>query len=109
MNELMNKGIEVMFVKVDSHTGDLFNELVDEKCKEKLSIQSDRTVEKWLLANKINVSTQDVKDEILKIAPNGNENIVVIGNEDLHKADNKNYFKNIIKNIKKIQYQIKIS
>lgn len=100
MNELMNKGIEVMFVKVDSHTGDLFNELVDEKCKEKLSIQSDRTVEKWLLANKINVSTQDVKDEILKIAPNGNENIVVIGNEDLHKADNKNYFKNIIKKYK---------
>jgi ribonuclease HI len=46
------------------------------------------------------VSTQDVKDEILKIAPNGNENIVVIGNEDLHKADNKNYFKNIIKKYK---------
>jgi len=36
MNELMNRGIEVIFVKVDSHTGDLFNELVDEKCKDKL-------------------------------------------------------------------------
>ncbi|WP_338432535.1 ribonuclease H family protein [Clostridium tyrobutyricum] len=100
MNELMNKGIEVIFVKVDSHTGDLFNELVDEKCKEKLSIQSDRTVEKWLLANKINVSTQDVKDEILKIAPNGDENIVVIDNEDFHKEYDENYFENIIKKYK---------
>ena len=48
MNELMSLGIEIIFVKVDSHTGDLFNELVDEKCKEKLEIQSDKTVEKWL-------------------------------------------------------------
>lgn len=48
MQELMNSGIEVIFVKVDSHTGDLFNELVDEKCKECLNINSDKVVEKWL-------------------------------------------------------------
>ena len=79
MNELMHKGIEVIFVKVDSHTGDLFNELVDEKCKEKLSIPSDKTVEKWLLKNIINVSSEDVKQEILKIAPSGAKNIIVMG------------------------------
>ncbi len=62
MNELMNKGIEVLFVKVDSHTGgDFFNELADEKCKEKLSIQSDKVVEKWLDKNKITVANEDVK------------------------------------------------
>ncbi|MFA9399416.1 MAG: viroplasmin family protein, partial [Clostridiaceae bacterium] len=48
MNKLISQGIEVIFVKVDSHQGDLFNELVDEKCKEKLSIQSDKSTEKWL-------------------------------------------------------------
>lgn len=78
MNELMSYGIEVIFVKVDSHTGDFFNELVDEKCKEKLSIQSDKVVEKYLDVNKLKVANEDVKQEILKIAPNGEKNIIVI-------------------------------
>ena len=78
MNELMKKGIEVLFVKVDSHTGDLFNELVDEKCKEKLSIKSDKIVEKWLQNNVINVASEDVKQEILKVAPGSEKNIIVI-------------------------------
>jgi viroplasmin and RNaseH domain-containing protein len=82
MQELMSSGIEVIFVKVDSHTGDLFNELVDEKCKEKLSIKSDKSVEKWLLKNVINVSSEAVKQEIVKIATRGEENIIVIDSRD---------------------------
>ena len=78
MQELMSNGIEVIFVKVDSHSGDLFNELVDEKCKEKLSIKSDKTVEKWLLKNIIKVSSESVKQEILKIVSRGEENIIVM-------------------------------
>ncbi|MBC8061888.1 MAG: viroplasmin family protein [Clostridiaceae bacterium] len=81
MQELMLTGIEVIFVKVDSHTGDLFNELVDEKCKEKLSIQSDKTIEKWLLKKTITVGSEDVKQEILKIAPNGEKNIIVLDSD----------------------------
>jgi len=90
MNELMNLGIEVIFVKVDSHTGDLFNELVDEKCKEELSIKSDKTVEKWLSKNIINVRSEDVKQEILKIAPSGEKNIIVI---DSNNVENKEEIK----------------
>ena len=82
MQKLMSSGIEVIFVKVDSHTGDLFNELVDEKCKEKLGINSDRVVEKWLLKNSINVANTDVKQEILKIAPKDEKNIIVINSND---------------------------
>lgn len=82
MQEFMSSGIEVIFVKVDSHTGDLFNELVDEKCKEKLGINSDKVVEKWLLKNHINVANDDVKQEILKIAQNGENNIIVINSND---------------------------
>ena len=80
MNELMSKGIEVLFVKVDSHTGDFFNELVDEKCKEKLSIESDKVVEKWLEKNKLIVANENVKNEVLKIAPNSERHIIIYNN-----------------------------
>lgn len=79
MQKLMNSGIEVIFVKVDSHTGDLFNELVDEKCKECLGITSDSVVEKWLAKNIIEVSSEEVKTEILSIAPNGFKKIIISG------------------------------
>jgi len=78
MQVLMNSKLEIIFVKVDAHTGDLFNELVDEKCKERLGINSDKTVEKWLIKNIIKVASYEVKEEILKIAPGGEKNIKVI-------------------------------
>lgn len=79
MQELMNCGIEVIFVKVDSHTGDLFNELVDEECKKCLNINSDKVVEKWLNKNIIEVSSNEVKQQILEIAPNCYNNIIISG------------------------------
>ena len=84
MQKLMNSGIEVIFVKVDSHTGDLFNELVDEKCKECLGITSDKVVEKWLNKNIIEVSNDEVKDEILSIAPNSAKNIIISGEDKVN-------------------------
>ncbi|WP_234120574.1 ribonuclease H family protein [Clostridium hydrogenum] len=78
MNELMKKGIEVIFVKVDSHTGDFFNELVDEKCKEKVKLASDKVVARWLSVNKLKVLNESVKEEILKVAPTSGENIEVV-------------------------------
>ncbi|MVX66225.1 reverse transcriptase-like protein [Clostridium chromiireducens] len=77
MQELMKSGIEIIFVKVDSHTGDLFNELVDEKCKECLGINSDKVIEKWLSKNTIRVTNNDVKSKILSLAPNFAENIIL--------------------------------
>ncbi len=88
MNELINLGIEVIFVKVDSHTGELFNELADEKCKEKLSITSDKVVDKWLAKNILYVNNDDVKKEIIKVTNNKQDNIVIV--DSLNKAkDNK--------------------
>lgn len=81
MQQLMNSGIEVIFVKVDSHTGDLFNELVDEKCKECLGISSDKVVEKWLKSNIIEVLDNEVKNQILSLAPNSSNNIIISGQE----------------------------
>lgn len=81
MQQLMNSGIEVVFVKVDSHTGDLFNELVDEKCKECLGISSDKVVQKWLSSNIIEVLDNEVKNQILSLAPNSSNNIIISGQE----------------------------
>jgi viroplasmin and RNaseH domain-containing protein len=102
MQSLMSDGIEVIFVKVDSHTGDLFNELVDEKCKEKLGINSDKVVEKWLLKDIIKVSSHEVKQEIIKIAPIGEMNIIVINsNEEKCKEEIKTFgFDDIISEYK---------
>lgn len=99
MNELMSQGIQVIFVKVDSHTGDFFNELVDEKCKEKLLIASDKVVEKWLLTNCVNVSDERVKQEIVNIAPKGEENIIIINSNE----------KKVENNTKENQFSIIIS
>lgn len=106
MQKLMESGIEVIFVKVDSHTGDLFNELVDEKCKECLGIGSDRVVEKWLSKNIINVSNNNVRNAILSIAPNYANNIIlsdkneskseVVKNTNENESGNKNKFEQII-------------
>ncbi|WP_297428108.1 ribonuclease H family protein [Clostridium sp.] len=103
MQELMKSGIEIIFVKVDSHTGDLFNELVDEKCKECLGITSDKTVEKWLKKNSVEVSNNEVKAEILSLAPNSEENIIIKNitseiskNEEINELVNQNKFEQII-------------
>lgn len=90
MQELMNSGIEIIFVKVDSHTGDLFNELVDEKCKEQLGIPSDKTVEKYLSSDIIKVLNEEVRKEIATIAPENAMNIFIDGeNISVNKASDK--------------------
>lgn len=97
MNALMKKGIEVIFVKVDSHTGDFFNELADEVCKEKLGITSERVVEKWLCNHQLKVKSEFIKKYILKVAPNSYDNILV---ESKHCDDENIIFKNIIEKYK---------
>lgn len=89
MQQLMNKGIKVTFVKVDSHTGDLFNELVDEKCKEVLGISSDKVVEKWLKTNTLKVKNLEVKNSILKIASDNYNNIKVSDTNKIVTLDDK--------------------
>lgn len=82
MNELINSGVEVIFVKVDSHTGDLFNEIADEKCKQELSIVSDRVVDKWLDKNELYVANNKIKKDILDIAKGKEDRIIVVGNSE---------------------------
>ena len=82
MRSLMDKGIEVIFVKVDSHTGDLYNEIADEKCKEALSIASNNEVYKYLGNNKIQVINNLVKNQLKSIARERENNIISIKNDE---------------------------
>lgn len=77
MNSFFKQGIEVIFVKVDSHTGDFFNELADESCKKRLAITSDKVVEKWLRENKLFVANEEVKEQILELVSSCEDNIII--------------------------------
>ena len=87
MQALMAAGIKVIFVKVDSHTGDFFNELVDEKCKEELGIPSEKVVESWLSRNVVRVYDDTVKKQISTIAPRGAKNLIVINKTNSEEND----------------------
>ena len=80
MQSLINSGIEVIFVKVDSHTGDLYNEIADEKCKEALQISSNNEVYKYIGNNKIYVANNLIKEELIEIARDRIDNIISIDN-----------------------------
>lgn len=80
MQSLIKSGIEVIFVKVDSHTGDLYNEIADEKCKEALNITSNNEVYKYIGNNKIYVVNNLIKEELIEIARDRIDNIISIDN-----------------------------
>ena len=98
MQNLMKNNIEVIFVKVDSHTGDLFNELVDEKCKECLNIESDRVVAKYLKNEKIKVLNLEIKNEILSLAENYSTNIIISGKNETQDINRKEEIKEEFEN-----------
>lgn len=106
INSLMKKNdIDVIFVKVDSHTGDLFNEVADEEAKSAAELNINGVVEKWLKSNEIKVKNDKIKKKLLEIIPNKTEdNIVVI---DKYVSNNKaieetNIVTNTIQNITKL-------
>lgn len=108
MNALFKQGIEVIFVKVDSHTGDLYNELVDEKCKEALGITSDRVVEKWLNNNEIFVANNNIQESILKIAASKEDKIIIINNKDKDQYSFESKSDNIIFDINEMLNKLSI-
>ena len=60
-------GIKVYFVKVDSHTGDLYNEMVDEFAKAAGGLQVNGVTEKLLKNKHILVGKESLKDRFAEI------------------------------------------
>lgn len=70
--------LNIIFVKVDSHTNDLFNELADEGAKKGAGLCPNGAVEKLIRNTKIKVNSGDVKDKLLDlISENNCDNIIV--------------------------------
>ncbi len=72
-------GIKVTFVKVDSHTGDLFNEIVDEFAKKAINVPLKGETAKLLKSQKIKVKNKAIKDKMMEIVVGEPaENIIVL-------------------------------
>lgn len=72
-------GIKVTFVKVDSHTGDLFNEIVDEFAKKAINVPFKGETAKLLKSQKIKVKNKAIKDKMMEIVVGEPaENIIVL-------------------------------
>lgn len=72
-------GIKVTFVKVDSHTGDLFNEVVDEFAKKAINVPLKGETAKLLKSQKIKVKNKAIKDKMMEIVGGESaENIIVL-------------------------------
>lgn len=72
-------GIKVTFVKVDSHTGDLFNEMVDEFAKKAINVPLKGETSKLLKSQKIKVKNKAIKDKMMEIVVGEpSENIIVL-------------------------------
>lgn len=67
-NRITNEhGIKVYFVKVDSHTGDLYNEMVDEFAKAAGGLDLNWVTDKLLKHKHILVSGEEIKDRLKDI------------------------------------------
>lgn len=109
INKLMkDNDINVSFVKVDSHTGDLVNEIADELAKYALGIKSTGEIRKYLKNENLKVIRKEQKNKLEKIVGKSySDNIVVVENDcakvNDSKEQNSEEVLQIICNLKKIK------
>ncbi|MFL0246614.1 viroplasmin family protein [Candidatus Clostridium stratigraminis] len=75
--------INIIFVKVDSHTGDLNNEIADELAKYAAGLNSTGVVKTWLNTKTIMVKDNNVKNYLSKIAGDNSKNIISRDNKNV--------------------------
>jgi ribonuclease HI len=99
--------LSVTFVKVDSHTGDLFNEIVDEFAKKAVDIPVKGETSKYLKNKNIMVKSHTIKEKMFEIV--GKEvdhNIVILDETEetkIYKSKNNNFqLEKIIMNLNHI-------
>lgn len=68
INRMKNENnLNIIFVKVDSHTNDFFNELADEEAKKGAELSISGSVDKLIKNLKIKVLNDKIKDEISEL------------------------------------------
>lgn len=79
-------GINVTFVKVDSHTGDLFNEIVDEFAKKAINVPLKGETAKLLKSQKIKVKNKAIKDKMMEIVVGEPSESIIVLEKSLNKT-----------------------
>lgn len=102
INELMKEnGIKVTFVKVDSHTGDLFNEVVDEFAKKAIGVSVKGETLKYLKNKTVMVANKELKSRMLDITSEATaDNIIVmekLKKKSKEEIDNKEEVDDVLK------------
>ncbi|MBA5851280.1 viroplasmin family protein [Clostridium sp. cel8] len=77
MKRFIDMGLDIKFSKVSGHSGDLFNDIADEKAKEAVGIESKNVVYKWLKKNKLKVKNEEIKSQFRNIARDLIDNVII--------------------------------
>lgn len=102
VNELISQSnLKLTFVKVDSHTGDINNEIADELAKTAAGLNLNGAVNKWLNSKHIQVMDDDIKQRLSDLCSKENEkNIVIAEEKNLKNKNINNLAINEINNMK---------
>lgn len=78
VNKIKSEGnLEIIFVKVDSHTGDLYNDMADELAKSGAGVNIDGVIDKKVAKTNIKVASKELKEQLSVIIKNNQDNIVI--------------------------------
>ncbi len=84
INNYINKdNKEIIFVKTDSHSGDIYNEITDSYAKAAIRVPLTDAVDKYLLTNTVKVKDDIVKEKLLSIIKEKNYHKVICSEENL--------------------------
>ncbi len=96
------RGLNVIFVKVDSHTGDLYNDMADELSKVGAKVSLEYVVDKAINGKKIKVKDCLVKEHLQPILKMSTENLEIQQKEEIYGCKNDDRYLNLIKELKKL-------
>ncbi len=82
MNEYINNGLDITFVKTEGHSGDIYNELTDSFAKAAAGINPTRAVDSFLKENKLYVKNQGLLDKVKSVVKTQSQvNILIASRE----------------------------
>ena len=82
-NYIHKDNMEIIFVKTDGHSGDIYNEITDSYAKAAIGVTLTDAVDKYLLSNKtILVKNHIVKEKMISIIKDKNYDKVICLEKD---------------------------
>ena len=77
------KGMDIVFVKTDGHSGDIYNELADSFAKIAIGISLNKAVDKYLKDNRLKVKNEEIWEKLKNVVKFSNRGNVLITTEEL--------------------------